>query len=221
MLDSNGTRLSEKIFCFICGENHLGFDIYTPEHGHDGLPVSVGSCIDCHGDNRQIKNYDGSKFFEILPYLKNDLPKKLINCWVIFSETSLKRSFEPYHYFGYHLPNFGFSVGNTIYVCKGCVDSCGSNSELLREKLSASFWKNVRNTFHYLTLHLFMFGLFGTSRIELKRRFRDLPESEKRGIADRMLESMHNFKNMRPTEDLKYCLDNLYKLNQIIKVIKA
>lgn len=104
MLDSTGRRESTNVPCANC-DRSIHFTKYTPERGHDGGELSVGSCI----------TKDSSEIQKAALYLID-----IKDGEVTSSEFHLQRSNEKYHYDGFRIPNFGFYPGEVMCLCSVC-----------------------------------------------------------------------------------------------------
>lgn len=106
MLDSTGRRESMIVSCANC-ERPIYFMKYTPEYGHGGEELNVGSCI----------TRDSAEIPKVVLHLID-----IKDGEVVSSEFHLRRSDEPYHYNGFQIPNFGFYPGEVMCLCSKCYE---------------------------------------------------------------------------------------------------
>src|SRR3989344_311835 len=121
MLDSTGPSRRQKVPCFLCKKNDLEFQVYTPECGHAGEKLDIGSCMAPHFDpareEKFLKNSTGGKFLEIKAYnAETDPQVNHYDSTVTYVEFGLRLASSPYHYNGFELPNFGDSINSVIYL---------------------------------------------------------------------------------------------------------
>ena len=155
MLDSTGTHIEKTVLCFLC-QKMLGFTVYTPQTGHDGQPVDVGGCIERQGLD---KNIAGSLFFKIISAMPDTENPA-------FKNYDLCSSPEPYHNGGYHLPAFGVSFNNVIWVCATCLNHYVVSDVELRSLdaiLRGQYLINLETRLGLLVLDLFEASLLKMS----------------------------------------------------------
>lgn len=104
MLDSTGNRTRVAVDCVNC-DRSIYFTKYTPEYGHGGEELNVGSCITKDSDEIQ----------RAALYLIDVKDGEITS-----SEFQLQRSNEKYHYDGFQIPSFGFYPGEVMCLCLMC-----------------------------------------------------------------------------------------------------
>lgn len=209
MLDSTGSRLGKEIPCFVCEGNKLSFVVYTPKYGHDGNPLKVGSCI----ERDTLKHLDGSLLLEVRPY--REMPEYAVRDGsepLVFKKTSLIINKELYHYNGFHIPDFGWSIGQTIWVCSSC-SKCQEDE--LVHKLSRSFYQKVSREMEVVVYQLFSLGILEIAPTT-KTKLRRVLKKDKKELLDNLNTLVAVLQSMNNTESVTLARR---KLKQVYKAL--
>ncbi len=165
MLDSTGYTRTERVECFMCERVHWEFKAYTPQVGHCGEKLNVGTCIENGATGSKMKNFTGSKLFLIEKFSGESADSKDRHLNV--SEYELKYSHQPYHYNGDKMPDFGHYLGQVVWVCAGCVkhyevEAIKTNSAFL-EIMDDAIWDHIQEAYGNISGVLLTFGVLSTT----------------------------------------------------------
>ena len=206
-LDSTGSHFDKKVACFVCDKTELQYESYTPQYGHDGHAVDIGSCMGPHG--QPIVNFEGAKFFRLQ---KNDAESS-DSIWIYPVEIQVGRSGDPYHYGGKHEPDFGEHLGEVVFVCSHCVTYYETETGLKKRVAHLADWALDRRYGMVLDRLL---NLFGRSKEQIRRRWRQIPERG-RWSRERMLaELIGDLKQLRPHKEIQKILARCYRIQKAI-----
>lgn len=212
MLDSTGYERREKVQCFMCERVCWEFQAYTPQVGHCGEELNVGTCIENGFGHEPMKNWKGSKLFKIAAHTNH------LRTHFNTAEYVLQCSHEPHHYRGYRMPDFGHYLGQTVWVCADCVAfyeaEAVKNTTTLAEIIDAAVWDEIQSDYGNVSGMLFTRGVL-TLKNGRACSFRSLPSGFKDYVEKTIIKLYNAVSHINPESTHPGAAKNIKKLYRL------